>query len=147
MAEMTVLLSRLYSGRMMPRASEDLSGTKRPVRIAVDMDEVIADYFGEQVCAPKSRAPATEKEISGWSLDQVPDALRESPPNGDRERPAEIAAGTFTWTRPVRLLKCLPEIAVDTSLIKGSVFPVKMRKSQIAGGDLAFKLRLHLELG
>jgi 5'(3')-deoxyribonucleotidase len=39
---------------MMPRASEDLSGTKSPVRIAVDMDEVIADYFGEQVARYES---------------------------------------------------------------------------------------------
>ena len=54
MAEMTVLLSRLYSGRMTPCASEDLSGTKPPVRIAVDMDEVIADYFGEQVARYES---------------------------------------------------------------------------------------------
>jgi len=38
----------------MPRASEDLSGTKSPVRIAVDMDEVIADYFGEQVARYES---------------------------------------------------------------------------------------------
>jgi hypothetical protein len=46
---MTVLLNPLYIRRMTPRASEYLSGTKPPVRIAVDMDEVIADYFGEQV--------------------------------------------------------------------------------------------------
>src|ERR1039458_2881363 len=51
---MTVLLSHLYSGRMTPRASEDLSETKPPVRIAVDMDEVIADYFGEQVARYES---------------------------------------------------------------------------------------------
>jgi len=34
---------------MRPRTSEGVSGAKPPVRIAVDMDEVIADYFGEQV--------------------------------------------------------------------------------------------------
>lgn len=51
---MTVPLSRLYSGTMTLRASEDLSGTKPPVRIAVDMDEVIADYFGEQVARYES---------------------------------------------------------------------------------------------
>jgi hypothetical protein len=39
---------------MTPRASEDLSETKPPVRIAVDMDEVIADYFGEQVARYES---------------------------------------------------------------------------------------------
>ena len=54
MAEMTVLLSGLYSWRMTPRASEDHSKTKPPVRIAVDMDEVIADYFGEQVARYES---------------------------------------------------------------------------------------------
>ena len=39
---------------MKPRASEAVSGTKPPVRIAVDMDEVIADYFGEQVARYES---------------------------------------------------------------------------------------------
>ena len=34
---------------MTPRAREEISASKLPVRIAVDMDEVIADYFGEQV--------------------------------------------------------------------------------------------------
>ena len=51
---MTVPLNLLYIGRMTPRASEYLSGTKPPVRIAVDMDEVIADYFGEQVARYES---------------------------------------------------------------------------------------------
>jgi len=54
LAEMTVLLNPLYIRRMTPRASEYLSGTKPPVRIAVDMDEVIADYFGEQVARYES---------------------------------------------------------------------------------------------
>ena len=55
-AEMPVLRSAdpLYIGRMTPRASEGISGTKPPVRIAVDMDEVIADYFGEQVARYES---------------------------------------------------------------------------------------------
>ena len=44
-AEMPVLRSAdpLYIGSMTPRASEGISGTKPPVRMAVDMDEVIAD--------------------------------------------------------------------------------------------------------
>ncbi len=40
--------SGLYSKNMMSRAREMLSNNKL-VRIAVDMDEVIADYFGEQL--------------------------------------------------------------------------------------------------
>jgi hypothetical protein len=42
---------------------------------------------------------------------------------------------------------CLPEIAVDTPLIKGSVFSLKMRKSTNCRRRLGFKLRLHLKLG
>jgi 5'(3')-deoxyribonucleotidase len=39
---------------MTPRLSEDLAAGRRPVRIAVDMDEVLADYFGEQVARYES---------------------------------------------------------------------------------------------
>jgi 5'-nucleotidase len=34
---------------MTPHANDNVSRTRPTVRIAVDMDEVIADYFGEQV--------------------------------------------------------------------------------------------------
>jgi 5'-nucleotidase len=54
LAEMHRPVEDLYSGRMTQRASGNHSETKPPVRIAVDMDEVIADYFGEQVARYES---------------------------------------------------------------------------------------------
>jgi len=49
--------------------------------------------------------------------------------------------------KPRTVSECLPEIAVDTLVIKGSVFPMKVRKFTNCRRRLGFKLRLHLELG
>lgn len=82
LTEMTLLRSAylLYSGRMTPTDSKGVSGTKPSVRIAVDMDEVIADYFGEQVARYESWS-GTALDISGTEGKK----LRECVPPEHRE--------------------------------------------------------------
>ena len=63
---------------MRPRASEGVSGTKPPVRIAVDMDEVIADYFGEQVARYESWS-GTAVDISATEGKRLRECGRDFP--------------------------------------------------------------------
>ena len=108
-------------------------------------------------------------EMKVWGAERVRAVLHiggkcgRAPAFGDRECAPEVAAGeggagvkdksdqecrlSAAWRPPGQVPMCLPEIAVDTPLIKGSVFPLKVRKSTNCRRRLGFKLRLGLELG